>query len=420
MEAMVSCANSDDLTVRMVPRSRRLTLVPVFLSLHHLFPLSPCPFLPISSPYLTRIKKRSIRLLPRKTFNFFRHWLKAMDVPVSDSGLVRDVCLSFECNYCDKELVHRIAQLLLPGLAAACVDSTTGDLFNSPSFVAVDMRKEMIDYLTHRSETFVAESLMRGDGTQDPAEEISNNPTEIISIFIDEFSGLKRNLLGSISGWLLSETQEDKIDDFVQDMEINMFWLVDRREAIAEVLLKNIDFNNTFHCAMKFSTAEQLAEHQSYCIFRPMNCTHEGCAAKFSAGHIEKHESVCPFKVLPCEQQCSQSLMRHEMDRHCITVCPMKLINCPFNQIGCQSTFPQCTLEKHCSEFLHSHLLYILQINHEQEASMEELDKRAELLEKSQSLSNLSKSLNVRSLTSAIKAQEAKMLNPEGEFSTFI
>lgn len=281
---------------------------------------------------------------------------------------------AFHCDLYDTEVVHKIAQEFLPGLAAACVDSTTGDVFRSPASVAVDIRKEMIDYLTHRSESFVAESVILEGG---PDTEISDHPYDIISDMVDDFASSKRNLFSRVSGWLLSEKREDKIDDFVQEMEINGFWLTDRREAIAQTLVKNVDFKNTFHCDQKFNTDEELTEHVTNCGFRTMNCANEGCTTVFCASHMEKHDSVCPFKIIPCEQRCSDNIMRREMDRHCITVCPMKLVNCPFYAVGCQSSVPQCMIQQHHSEDLHSHLLYILKSIHK-EASVEDLKERVD------------------------------------------
>ncbi|MCI05363.1 TRAF-type zinc finger protein, partial [Trifolium medium] len=66
----------------------------------------------------------------------------------------------FHCDLHDTEVVHKLAQMFLPGLASACVDHTTGAPFNTPGSVADDMRKEMKDYLTQRSESFVAESVI--------------------------------------------------------------------------------------------------------------------------------------------------------------------------------------------------------------------------------------------------------------------
>jgi homogentisate solanesyltransferase len=187
-------------------------------------------------------------------------------------------------------------------------------------------------------------------------------------------------LFSQVSGRLLSEKREDKIDDFVQEMEINGFWLLDKREAIAHILLKNVDFKNAFHCNRKFMSAEGLAEHVCHCSFRSLTCTNEGCNARFCASHLEKHDSVCPFKIVPCEQKCSGSIMRREMDRHCITVCPMKLVNCPFYALGCQSAIPYCVIEQHCSDTVHFHLLYVLQVIHK-EASEEDLKRRVDQLE---------------------------------------
>ncbi|KAK8632636.1 hypothetical protein V6N13_073024 [Hibiscus sabdariffa] len=101
-------------------------------------------------------------------------------------------------------------------------------------------------------------------------------------------------------------------------MEIHGFWSIDKREEIAQALLKNVDLKNEFHCGMKFNSADELAQHMPTCKYGPRTSQNEGCQARFSASQVEKHDSVCPFKTLPCEQKCSASLMRREMDRHCI------------------------------------------------------------------------------------------------------
>ncbi|XP_042507091.1 uncharacterized protein LOC122083382 isoform X1 [Macadamia integrifolia] len=308
----------------------------------------------------------------------------------------------FCCDHSDSEVVHKTAQILLPGLATACIDNTTGDPFKGPASVAIEIRKEMVDYLMHRSETYVAATMIQ---EVVPDVESSDHPIDIVSDFIDDFASSKRNMFSQISGWLLSEKREDKIDDFVQEMEMNAFWSMDRREAIAKNILKNLDFKNTFCCEMKFDTAEELAEHSHQCIFRSIDCSNEGCRARFSAVHMEKHDSFCPFKVLPCEQKCSENILRCEMDRHCITVCPMKLANCPFHHLGCQSIIPHCAIEEHCTVSLHSHLLYVLRVIHKQ-ASAEDLNHWVEVLEKSLSPSQAQ---DARSLTFAVRDLEAHM-----------
>ena len=68
------------------------------------------------------------------------------------------------------------------------------------------------------------------------------------------------------------------------------------------------------------------------------------------------------------------------MDKHCITVCSMKLENCRFYLVGCQSTIPRCKIEQHRLEDVHSHLLYVLQVIHK-DASVEDLKRRVVELE---------------------------------------
>ncbi|KAK3012973.1 hypothetical protein RJ639_010428 [Escallonia herrerae] len=334
--------------------------------------------------------------------------LTSMDPPAIEVELnesLKEGAPVYHCDLFDTEVAHKIAQALLPGLASACVDNTTGGLFKSPASVAVDVRREMVDYLTQRSQTFVAETFFL---EADPDLEVSVHPYDIISYFIDDFESSKRNFFSRVSGWLLSDRREDQIDDFLQEMEINGFWLIGRREAVAKTLLKNIDFKNVHHCNMKFSSAEELSEHILHCSYRILNCKNEGCSTRFTAAQMENHDSLCPFKIIPCEQKCSDSIMRREMDRHCVTICPMKLVNCPFYQVGCQSTIPRCMVEQHRLQNLPSHLLYILQVLHK-EVSIEELKRLAEQLERLSSPEQLAEARDVRSLSFAIEDLEAKL-----------
>ncbi|KAB5519575.1 hypothetical protein DKX38_023894 [Salix brachista] len=323
----------------------------------------------------------------------------SMDLPTSDLELVRENekieddkerGLTFHCELYDTEIVRKLAQAFLPGLSTACVNNTTGDMFRNPESV-----------------------VLEGDL-------VSDHPYDIISNMVDDFASLKLNLFSRVSGWLLSEKREDKIDDFVQEMEISGFWLLDRREAVAQILVKNVDLKNIFHCDKKFNTAEELAEHVVNCGFRTMNCTNEGCSIVFCASHLEKHDSACPFKIIPCEQQCSENVMRREMDRHCITVCRMKSVSCPFYTVGCQSTMPHFRIQQHCFDNLLSHLLYTLKTIHKG-GSEEDLKKRVDQIVEGRmadavifqaalsSSGGLADARDARSLILKVKDVEAKL-----------
>ncbi|KAK1380060.1 TRAF-type domain-containing protein [Heracleum sosnowskyi] len=209
--------------------------------------------------------------------------------------------------------------------------------------------------------------------------EVPEHPFDIISDFIDDFASSKRNFFSNVAAWLLSDRREDRIDDFVQEMEMTGFWMIGRREMVAQTLLKNVDFKDSFHCNKKFNSEDDLAAHLPQCRYRSVHCPNEGCDDQFSAGNSEIHDAVCPFKMLPCEQNCSEILMSREMDRHCITVCPMKNINCPF------------------SSSIHK------------EAATENLKHRVKQLEELSSPEQLAEAQIVRSLTTVIKKLEEKL-----------
>ena len=296
-----------------------------------------------------------------------------MDLPPS-SEVFED--RSFVCDFCDVERVHKIAQLLLPGVAAVCVDSTTGDLFHNPVSVAPENQTDLTEYLLQKSESQAAELLLN-------VEEDHRDIVDIVADLIEEFAFSRRNLIGKISGWLMSESREDRIDDVMQEMEDNAFWLLDRREILAEILLRNLDMGGNFCCRERFDEFEKLTLHRERCNFRPIRCGNDGCKAMFSERRSENHDQICPFKITECEQKCGAVVARREMDRHCITICGMKLVNCPFYQVGCKvEGFPQSGVERHCTEFLHDHLLCALKAIHKQEITDEELELRVKLLEK--------------------------------------
>lgn len=325
---------------------------------------------------------------------------------------------SSRCDLCDTEVIHSMTELLLQGLATASVDSTTGDIFKSASSVAVAVKAELENYMLVRTEALVRESV---GGDEDHSEQLmkaSTRPTEFLSDLIDDFVASKKNVLSHVSGFLSSESRLNKIKDFMQKMETENVWALDARKATAETILVSIDMKCIFHCPERFVEQDKLADHRSQCKFRVVDCKNDGCSASFSAIHIEDHDSICPFKALPCDQLCEQHVMRCEMDRHCATVCPMKLINCPFYHVGCETAFPQGNLDNHCSKLLQTHMLYVLQATTRQNATVNDMNQRLQLLEKAQSLNEMSGALDVRSLTLIIKEQEAKIKKLEHDIKT--
>jgi hypothetical protein len=75
--------------------------------------------------------------------------------------------------------MHKLAQIFLLGLVAVCMDGTMGDQFRSPSTVAVDLRREMLDYITQRSNSFIADALIESEANQDTPGAVAEPPKSL-------------------------------------------------------------------------------------------------------------------------------------------------------------------------------------------------------------------------------------------------
>lgn len=202
-------------------------------------------------------------------------------------------------------------------------------------------------------------------------------------------------------------------------MDANRFWILERREAISETLVRNLDYKNEWHCNMRFEEERgEMEAHRRECGFRAVGCRNEGCKVKLCAAREEEHDGVCGYKVLLCDQKCGEMVLRREMDRHCVTVCGMKLVNCPFYQVGCESGIPRCRVEEHCRDEVRRHLICVLGVVHRDEEGSEDLwRERAEALQEAQSENELAEALNVRALVTTIKNLEAKMMKSQEDGS---
>ncbi|EFJ35405.1 hypothetical protein SELMODRAFT_438363 [Selaginella moellendorffii] len=283
-----------------------------------------------------------------------------------------------ECGYYDVEQLHKATGLLLLTLAAACVEKTIGDPFNQPGSVVGDLKRELIESLESQSQQYAGAALgSLSDRVQAP------KPMKILQGFLDGFVRSKANLLARVSSRILSnDKKEDKIEEFVGELDRSGAWMVGRREMLARSLLRRIDRSMVAHCEMRFGSSEELAAHKARCALRPTTCTNEGCTDVYSAVQGGGHDARCAFKVLTCEQGCGQSVARADMDRHCVSVCPMKMVTCPFHHVGCVDRLPQGTVEVHCAGNVSSHLLAVLHVLQRLEVGIASQSQRISNLEK--------------------------------------
>ncbi|KAJ7517711.1 hypothetical protein O6H91_21G037300 [Diphasiastrum complanatum] len=312
-----------------------------------------------------------------------------------------------ECGYVDVDQVQTIEWALLRTLAAACMEKTTGDMFKRPMSVAADVKREMIDYLRQQTESYSSE-----------IRRTMVMPSKIVNEFLDGFVRSKRNLFGFVSSKIMfMEKSDEKIEEVVSELDRAGVWMIGQRETFAKTLVRKLDKSKTYHCEVNLLSAEELGLHKSKCSLRPVICENQGCESVFSVRQGAEHDASCPFKLLPCKQECDAKIMRSEMIAHCGSVCPMKMVNCPFSTVGCTHVIPQGTLEQHCSTLMGPHLLYLLHAFQSQEGAVESQGERLMLLEKAFSLAQRSEAVDIGSVQLTVKEQEAKMKKLEQEIA---
>ncbi|CAM6016965.1 unnamed protein product [Sphagnum balticum] len=311
-----------------------------------------------------------------------------------------------ECGYYDVEQVEGITQALLVTLGTACVEKTAGDPFSQPAAVVPDIKKEMLEYLHSQSESYASGSgVVSSQGMHQAAP-----PSKVVDDIFEGFIRSKKNLYSRVSSKIIhSDKREDKIEDFVQELNRTGVWMVGRREVLAKALLKRVDRSKIYHCKMRFGTSEELAEHKACCMLRPLTCVNNGCGNVYSALHADAHDGSCLFKLLPCKLNCEAMVARGEMEKHSLTLCPMKLLSCPFQPVGCQQTMPQGVLEQHCVEFLGHHLLQVLQSVQKHEVAVGGQGQRILLLEKALSIAQRAEAVDIGSMVLTLKEQENRV-----------
>ena len=77
------------------------------------------------------------------------------------------------------------------------------------------------------------------------------------------------------------------------------------------------------------------------------------------------HYDICEEYPLDCPNKCeAHDIKRKNMKRH-REKCPLELLNCPFNYVGCTSTKQRRSMDQHCQQNMQEHLLLMAQSHQE-------------------------------------------------------
>ena len=134
------------------------------------------------------------------------------------------------------------------------------------------------------------------------------------------------------------------------------------------------------HCPELFLRPD-IEDHQNnQCPRRPFSC--EYCK-EFDSCYEEvttNHWPVCGSYPMPCTNKCGEMLQRQNLENHIANDCPLTIINCDFQHVGCEVRLPRKDMLDHQNESVITHMsLHIAKIEEENK----QLKRQVEELEKS-------------------------------------
>ena len=110
------------------------------------------------------------------------------------------------------------------------------------------------------------------------------------------------------------------------------------------------------HCE-ELIPRHDITKHESdQCLQRPYSCDYCNEYSSTCQDVTENHWPVCPSRSAPCPDGCGKYLIRKELENHQINDCPLTVINCAFDYVGCEVKLARQDMESHIAENLASHM----------------------------------------------------------------
>ena len=104
------------------------------------------------------------------------------------------------------------------------------------------------------------------------------------------------------------------------------------------------------------SLRSRIQIHQSYvCPKRPFSCQY---CKDFNSNYEDvtnNHWPVCGYYPLPCPNKCGEFFQRQNLESHITNDCPLTIIDCEFQHVGCEVRLPRKEMPTHLQESVVQH-----------------------------------------------------------------
>ena len=107
-------------------------------------------------------------------------------------------------------------------------------------------------------------------------------------------------------------------------------------------------------CGVSLKRLDIVLHIKSECSQLVINCPH--CLVRGEKHFIEgRHLEECSNCPLSCPNHCSATISSSDFDEH-KNICPLEVVNCEFNSLGCNTDMPRKDVKTHNKENLTNHL----------------------------------------------------------------
>ena len=110
------------------------------------------------------------------------------------------------------------------------------------------------------------------------------------------------------------------------------------------------------YCSEDFQRQYVLGHEKNKCLKRPFKCDRCNEFESTFEDVTTKHVNVCPCGLVLCPNDCEVSLQRKDVDDHLATNCPLEIVTCSFNCVGCEEKFPRKDMPGHINDSLAVHM----------------------------------------------------------------
>ena len=139
------------------------------------------------------------------------------------------------------------------------------------------------------------------------------------------------------------------------------------------------------YCRMYFLRSDVQIHQREQCSKRPHSCQY---CKKFNSSYEDvttNHWPKCVYYPLHCPNKCGETLQRQNLQSHITNDCPLTIIDCDFQHVGCEVRLPRKDMPAHLQEGVVRHLS-LQTVSYKQTVTRLE-DENKELIKKQTAMS---------------------------------